>query len=140
MTATERSVDARPPPAPQARPIWRAVAIPSEHGGWGLTLEPIVLGLLIAPSGAGLLLGLAAMVAFVARTPLKTVLVDRHRKRWLPRTTVAARIVAFELAVLVALLAAGIAGSDGPSWLPLLAASPLLALELWFDLRSRSRR
>ena len=25
---------------------WRAVAMPSEHGGWGLTLEPVLLGLL----------------------------------------------------------------------------------------------
>ena len=26
----------------------RGVVIPSEHGGWGLTLEPVVLGLLLA--------------------------------------------------------------------------------------------
>ena len=65
------------PPAPRAaRPVWRTVAIPSEHGGWGLTLEPALLGLLVAWSGAGVCLALAALVGFLARTPLKLAMVD----------------------------------------------------------------
>ncbi|VAV92581.1 Putative membrane-spanning protein, partial [hydrothermal vent metagenome] len=27
----------------------RSIALPTEHGGWGFTLEPILLGLLVAP-------------------------------------------------------------------------------------------
>ena len=42
---------AAPPPAaaPRAkqRSPLRTVALPSEHGGWGLTLEPVLLGLLV---------------------------------------------------------------------------------------------
>src|SRR5690606_31573863 len=34
-------------PAPRQRSMLRSVALPSEHGGWGLTGEPIVLGLLL---------------------------------------------------------------------------------------------
>ena len=45
---------------------WRAVAMPSEHGGWGLTLEPVLLGLLVAWSGAGVALGIAAFSAFAS--------------------------------------------------------------------------
>lgn len=30
----------------------RTVALPAEHGGWGFLFEPIVLGLLLAPTGA----------------------------------------------------------------------------------------
>lgn len=30
------------------RSTLRAVAIPTEHGGWSLTLEPVLLGLLVA--------------------------------------------------------------------------------------------
>ncbi|MDX2007394.1 MAG: hypothetical protein SFU83_19325 [Meiothermus sp.] len=30
----------------------RSVALPNEHGGWGFTLEPILLGLLVAPGEA----------------------------------------------------------------------------------------
>ena len=64
-----------------ARAPLRGVALPSEHGGWGLTLEPGLLGLLVAPSVAGACLAVAAVVAFVARTPLKLALVDRRRGR-----------------------------------------------------------
>lgn len=125
----------RPPVA------WREVALPREHGGWSLTAEPAVLGLLAAWSGAGAALAVAAMVAFVARTPLKVVLVDRFRHRWLPRTTLALRIAAVELAVLAALGAVAVAGSDDRRfWVPLALAVPLVAVELWFDMRSRSRR
>ena len=122
------------------RSTLRAVAIPTEHGGWSLTLEPILLGLLVAWSWPGAALGAAAMLAFIARTPLKLVLVDRWRDRWLPRTTVAARVAAVELLVLAALVAIAVLEADARFWWPLLAAAPLVAIELWFDMRSRSRR
>ena len=122
------------------RSTLRTVAIPTEHGGWSLTLEPILLGLLAAWSWPGAALGAAAMLAFVARTPLKLVLVDRWRGRWLPRTTVAARVAAVELLALAALVAVAVLEADARFWWPLLAAAPLVAIELWFDMRSRSRR
>ena len=123
----------------ERRPL-RAVAVPSEHGGWGLTLEPIVLGLLVAPSWAGAALGLAAFTTFLARTPVKFVLVDRHRGRWLARTQLATRVALAELAVIAVLaVIAGMLG--GWRWLWVVAAAlPLAAIELWYDSRSRSRR
>lgn len=128
-------------PRPQRpRAAWRAVALPDEHGGWGLTAEPALLGLLVAPSWAGAALGVAAFLAFLVRTPLKLVLVDRWRDRWLPRTRLAATVAAVELVVLAALGAlAGVRA--GWTWLaPVAAAVPLVAVELWFDMRSRGRR
>lgn len=127
--------------AAQERPRWQQVALPTEHGGWSLTAEPAVLGLIVAWSAAGALLAIAAMLMFLARTPLKLVLVDRWRGRWLPRSRLAAIFAAVEVAliVLLGLLAAGLA-VDGRWWMPLAAAAPLIALELWFDMRSRSRR
>ena len=68
--------------------------IPSEHGGWGLTLEPALLGLLVAPSIVGGAIGVAAFLAFLVRTPLKLVLVDQHRHRVLERTRLAVRVAA----------------------------------------------
>ena len=93
------STSALPPAKPRA--AWRSVAIPDEHGGWGLTAEPVLLGLLVAPSWPGVLLAVAAFVAFMVRSPLKVVLVDRWRRRRLPRTRLAARIAAVELAGLL---------------------------------------
>jgi hypothetical protein len=130
----------RSQPGARPRAAWRAVALPDEHGGWGLTAEPALLGLLVAPSLAGLALSVAAFLAFCVRTPLKLVLVDRWRSRWLPRTTLAAQIAAGELAVLAALGA--VAGlRAGWTWLvPVALAVPLVGIELWFDMRSKGRR
>ena len=129
-----------PPASPAPRPALRAVALPSEHGGWGLTAEPIVLGLLTAPSIAGFFLGLAAMLAFIAHTPLRVVLVDRHRDRELPRTALARRVLRGELAAIAALGSAAALLTSDTFWWPALIAAPLLAVSLWFDTRSRSRR
>ena len=134
MTAAVRTSAAAP------RSTLRAVAVPDEHGGWGLTLEPVLLGLLVAPSWPGVAVALAAFVAFLVRTPLKVVLVDRWRSRWLPRTRAAATVAGVEMTALV-VLAAAVTLAAGPRWLvPVVLAVPLVGLELWFDMRSRSRR
>jgi len=119
---------------------WRAVAVPTEHGGWGLTAEPVLLGLLVAFSWPGLLIGSAALLAFLARTPVKLVAVDHRRGRRLERDRRAGLVATVELTLLavfgvVALVAAG------PGWLvPVALAGPLVAVEFWYDARSRSRR
>jgi hypothetical protein len=136
MTTVKSSVVA--PARPRA--AWRSVAIPDEHGGWGLTAEPALLGLLVAPSWAGVLLGVAAFLAFMVRSPIKVLLVDRWRHRRLARTRLAARITAAELAVLLALATITVVLA-GLSWIaPVALALPLVGTELWFDMRSRSRR
>lgn len=123
------------------RGSWRRVVLPSEHGGWSLTAEPVLLGLLVAWSWPGLALGAAAILAFLARTPLKFVLVDRRRHRWYPRSGLAARFVAGESALVVGLVAAGVAGSANRwFWVPLAVAAPMVSVQLWFDMHSRSRR
>lgn len=139
MTAAEAPV-ATVATSGRERPMWRAVAIPSEHGGWGLTLEPVLLGAIIAFSWSGLAIGLAAFLAFLVRTPLKLAVIDRRRDRSLPRTVLATRLATAELVVLAGLVAAAILGA-GTTWiLPVAVALPLFATELWFDVRSRGRR
>jgi hypothetical protein len=128
------------PRAAEARPTWRSVAIPTEHGGWGLTAEPILLGLLLAFSWAGLSIGMAAMLCFLARTPIKLALVDHRRHRELERSALARRIGAAEV-VAIAVFGALALVSAGWQWLvPVAVALPLFAVELWFDVRSRGRR
>jgi hypothetical protein len=122
------------------RSTFRSVAIPTEHGGWGLTLEPGLLGLLIAPGPAGICIAAGAMVAFLVRTPLKLVAVDRRRGRTLGRTRLARKVAAAELAVLAALAGGAIVLAEPWFWVPGIMALPLLVLEGWFDVRSRGRR
>ncbi len=118
----------------------RAVALPTEHGGWSFTLEPALLGLLASPSVAGLALAGSALVGFLARTPLRIVLIDRHRDRRLDRTSLARRVLALEALVLVAFLVVVVWNATGLWWQPIAVAAPLVAVELWYDARSRSRR
>ena len=116
------------------------MAIPSEHGGWGLTAEPILLGLLLAFSWAGVAIGAAAMLAFLARTPLKLALVDRRRDRELERTVLARRIGVAEV---VAIATLGVVALVAAGWhwlIPAAIALPLFGIELWYDIRSRGRR
>lgn len=122
------------------RLLWKQAALPTEHGGWGLTLEPVLLGLLVAPSLGGAALGVAALAAFLVRTPLKLAVIDRRRSQWADRSRLAARIAAVE--VVVILVAAGLAlVASGPRWLlPVAIAAPFVAVELAFDVRSRGRR
>lgn len=129
------------PAAPVAppRPRMRPVALPAEHGGWALLLEPALAGLVAAPTVAGGLLALAALGAFLARHPLGLALADRRRGRRYPRTALAER---FALGYgLGAALALGLAALLAPSpfWPALLAAAPLGLAQLAYDLRRRGR-
>lgn len=126
--------------AMEQRVRWRAVAVPSEHGGWGLTAEPVLLGLLIASSWAGVAIGVAAVLAFLIRTPLKLALVDRRRRRSLHRTRLAWRIATGELIVLAAATSVAVVAAGWTWAIPLAVAMPLFVTELWFDVRSRGRR
>ncbi len=114
--------------------------MPREHGGWGLTAEPALLGLIVAPSWAGAAIAVAAFIAFLVRTPVTVLLVDRRRGRWLPRTRLAASLAAGELAILLGLAAVALVLSGGAWLVPIAGAAPLVGVELWFDMRSRGRR
>lgn len=118
----------------------RDVAVPAEHGGWSLTLEPAALGLIVAPTAAGFALATSALVAFLLRTPLRVVMVDRRRRRRLPRTAVAQRVLLLESVLLVGLVGVAALVAEHPWWPPLIPASLLIGVELWYDSRSRSRR
>lgn len=80
------------------------------------------------------------MVAFLARTPLKLAAIDRRRGRSLPRTRLARRVAAGELALLAVLAAGAVVLAEPGFWIPGAVALPLLAVEAWFEVRSRGRR
>lgn len=134
------SFDSPPDPRSRARSHLRSVAVPSEHGGWGLTIEPVVLGLLLRPSWAGLMIGVATVLAFLSRTPIKVVLVDLHRHRWLERSRVALSVSIGEVLAMVVLISLATLIAGWSWWIPVLVAAPMIVVELWYDARSRSRR
>lgn len=118
----------------------RTIALPTEHGGWGITLEPVLLGLLVAPSVAGAGLAFATVCAFLARHPFKIVAGDRGRGRRFARTPYAERFALAYACGATAGLAVALYTASGYAFLlPLAAAAPLAAAQLWYDAAGRSR-
>lgn len=119
-------------PAPAA-PV-SSVFLPKEHGSWSLVLEPLALGLLVAPSAAGGALMVTALAGFFARRPFKAFFAPAATRR---RAAGQAVLIFFALGfagLSVALVLRGI----GPLW-PLLLAAPLGGLFAWFDAQNGSR-
>ena len=117
----------------------KSLALPSEHGGWGMVVEPLLLGLLVAPSRGGAGVALAGLFAFLARHPLKLALADRLQGRRTPRTAAAEGVAAAYGAVALGGLALAARGT-GPWWIPLAAAAPLAAVQFVHDVRLRGRQ
>ncbi|MBP9913808.1 MAG: YwiC-like family protein, partial [Opitutaceae bacterium] len=114
----------------------KSLILPKEHGSWSLAFEPMLLGLIVAPSLAGTYLFLAGAAGFLARRPLKLALTLPAGD---PRRA-AAQPIALGL-ITVALLAvhsAAVLTSWSALW-PLLLAVPFGAAFLWFDRQNAMR-
>lgn len=117
----------------------RAVALPAEHGGWALIIEPIALGLLVAPSFAGLCIGAGALAAFLARHPLKLAVGDRRKNRILKRTSLADRFVLLYVTLVTVFFAIAVASLPREFLLPFIIAGPLVFVQFLYDARGHSR-
>lgn len=118
----------------------RAVALPAEHGGWALIIEPIALGLLVAPSIAGLLIGVGSLAAFLARHPLKVAIGDRRKNRILQRTSVADRFALLYVAAAIVFFTIAVISLPRAFLWPFVIASPLLFIQFLYDARGQSRK
>jgi hypothetical protein len=118
----------------------RSIALPIEHGGWSFLAEPIALGLLVAPSGAGVAIAVATVAAFLVRHPGRLFWKNRRRLGVSPRY-VAARSFALGYA-LIAVGAMAIAGATAGlrPLIPFLLATPFFALFAAYDVRHEARR
>ena len=117
----------------------RPLALPTEHGGWGFLLEPIVLGLLVAPSWGGALLAIAAVLAFLARHPLKLALQDAVRGRSYPRTPYCRLLATAYLLAAALALTGAVAVADVRILIPLGLVAPLALTQVLYDAYNRSR-
>lgn len=111
------------------------LVLPKEHGSWSLAFEPVALGLLTAPSKAGIPLAFAAGAGFFLRRPLRLLLQTRPD----PRRPLAA----FCAGSLILLAGFGLAlaarlGGVAQLW-PLIPAAFAGAIFVWFDARNENR-
>lgn len=117
----------------------KSVALPTEHGGWGFTLEPVLLGLLLSPGPHTLGLFLLGLFGFLARHPLKLAYQDLRRGKRYPRTELALKVGFTYLGLALFGLLLTILTAKGNFFLPLLLALPLGAFMAWADARNRAR-
>src|ERR1044072_560847 len=128
------------PIAPKSQPAvrLRPIALPSEHGGWGMLGAPILAAMLAAPAWPGVLLSIAGVFAFLTRQPLRLALGDARKGKRFPRTT-----WAFRFAVGYATLGAGalaIALSNGAGiWVPLAVGAIVGGIQFLHDLEGKGR-
>jgi hypothetical protein len=118
----------------------RTIAFPTEHGGWGFLAEPVLLGFALAPSGAGLAIGVATVSAFLIRHPSKLYWRNRHRLDLSPRFRIARRFALLYGAIAVAGFAVAMALVGWKPLLPFLILSPLFATYTAFDVKNQARR
>jgi hypothetical protein len=122
-------------PAAPVPARWGEIILPKEHGSWALALEPIAIGLLVAPSLAGAWFSLAVIAAFFARRPLRLLANGRDRTRRSQARRAAGACASISLLCLAASIA-----SAGVNWLgSLLPSITAGAFFLHFDLRGAGR-
>ncbi len=118
---------------------WKTVALPAEHGGWGMLAEPALVAAVLAPSAATAGLCVAAAAVFLARQPLKLALTDLSRGVTYPRTTVAGRIAAAFLCVAALAGVAVAAHAPFAAWTYVALAAPFALVQLGYDVRRQGR-
>jgi len=118
----------------------RTIALPVEHGGWGFLAEPILLGLALAPSWAGLAIGIATLAAFLMRHPGKLYWRNRHRLDLSPRFRIARRFAVLYAGLALGGFAIALALAGWRPLTPFLMLSPLLAVYGAFDVQNKARR
>lgn len=136
---TDMQAVAQLPSKPQAPVRLRPIALPSEHGGWGMLGAPILTGMLVTPSWAGALIGMAGASAFLARQPFRLALTDLRKGKRYPRTGWAIRFAIGYIAVGVLALLGAVALAGGSFWLPLVLAATLGGLQFAFDIEGKGR-
>jgi len=117
----------------------RPIALPSEHGGWGFLLEPLVLAMIVAPSWCGALLCAASICAFLTRQPLKLALQDVVRRRIYPRTRWCAGFAASYAAGAMVAVTAAVAFGGWRIAIPFVVVAPLAIVNIVYDARNKSR-
>lgn len=118
----------------------RGIALPTEHGSWGILLEPIVASLAVAFSAAGIFIALTVIGAFLLRQPVKILVTDLSAGRRLPQTETASRFLFGFLAICFVGLAGSLALSEAADLIPLFALIPFGAFQIYSDVARKTRQ
>jgi hypothetical protein len=117
----------------------KSIALPTEHGGWSFLAEPIVLGLLVAPTWKGFLLGLAVVSLFLLHQPLKIAMKDNLKCRRVTRTQWAERFVLLYGGLGIAPVLLLVSFNGYGFLLPMIIGGIFALVQVAYDARNQSR-
>ena len=117
----------------------RGIALPNEHGAWGMLFEPLVAGAAVAFSVSALWISLAVIAAFLLRQPLKVLMLGLMSGRSTPHAAAAYKYLYLYATIFVIAGAGALAFSPPAVFLPLIIAAPLAAIPIYFDAIGKSR-
>lgn len=117
----------------------KGIALPIEHGSWGFLFEPLLAGLLIAPSFAAIWNSLLIIGAFLMRQPLKVWLTDLKAQKKLPQTAAAIKFTFIYGIIFLVGLTGSLYFVKLNSFLPFLLISPLVIYQIYCDASRQSR-
>lgn len=118
----------------------KSVALPIEHGAWGFLFEPLLAGVILAPSIGGGFISVMIVGAFLSRQPLKFYLGDLIAGKTLPRTGLARKFAFIFAAITIAGLAGSLLFASWYSLIPLAAVAPLAVYLIAQDIARQSRQ
>ncbi len=119
--------------APPRRIRLRQIVLPTEHGSWGFLFEPIVAGLAVAFSAAGIWIAVTVIGAFLVRRPLQVLIGVWRRGDVNMIAPVAATFLTAFTVLIGGGLVAVVVTAGVPSLIPLAAVVPLAIFQLWYE-------
>src|SRR5512139_464396 len=117
----------------------KRLILPTEHGSWGFLLEPLVAGLAIAFSTAGVWIAVMVIGAFLTRQPLKFFLLGLTGAGFREQTFAAAKYTALFGIIFAIGLAGALATAPQWSMFPFAVIAPLASYQIFIDLSRKSR-
>lgn len=118
----------------------KQIALPTEHGSWGFLFEPLLAGILIAPSITSIWFAILLIGAFLTRQPLKIYLNDFQVKRNLPQTEAAFKFILIFGGIFTVGLLGSLYFAKAESFYPFLLILPLGIYQIYCDASKKSRQ
>jgi len=134
MSSTKQFVT---PAVPKIR--FRQIALPTEHGGWGLLFESLIAGLAIALSPAAPWIALMTVGAFLTRQPLRIFILDRMGMRVKERSIAALKFIGLFSSIFFIGAAGTLYTIHIAALTPFLLIVPLAAMQMYWDVNRKSR-
>ena len=118
----------------------QGIALPNEHGSWGILFEPLVAAVAVAFSAAAPFIAILFISSFLLRQPLRVWLADRAAGRDLPQTAAARKYALIFFSMAVVGFVGSVSFAPPLSLLPLVLIMPLAAVQIRYDVARQSRR